>query len=185
MRLRLHGILERSLTNGPGERFVCWFQGCSIKCPNCFNPETHDMCGGVETTTTALLDEISRATGISGVTISGGEPFDQVDALYDLLKGIRDNLPLNIQVYSGYTLTELEASPDTMACLKLIDWLIAGRFKESLQIDHGPYGSSNQALHLLSGLPWPSEISESVEVQVDSQGEVVVTGFPGDWKVFE
>ena len=184
MRLRVHGILERSLTNGPGERFVCWFQGCTIKCPDCFNPETHDRHGGTDSSTEALFDAVLAVDGISGVTISGGEPFDQVDALYDLLKRIRDNTSLNILVYSGYTPVELESSPVAVACLKQIDWLISGRFDRSLQLQGGPYGSSNQVLHELSGEPWNHANCASLEVQVDSLGEIVVTGFPGDWKAF-
>ena len=185
MQLRIHAILERSLTNGPGERFVCWFQGCSIRCPGCFNPETHDPLGGYAMRTSELFDQMSMVDGINGVTISGGEPFDQAEALRELVTEIRNKVPLNILVYTGFTLEELESSPTTAACLRRIDWLISGGFDRAHRINHGPMGSSNQVIHQLSGLAWCPGFSQSVEVQVDTRGELVVTGFPGDWKGLE
>lgn len=185
MQLRVHAVLERSLANGPGERFVCWFQGCSIKCPGCFNPETHDRHGGFVSSTRELVDQITAVDGIAGVTISGGEPFDQAEALLELLTEIRNKTPLNTLVYSGFTLEELSLSPAAISCLRQIDWLICGRFERTQRIDQGPTGSSNQVIHQLSGLSWCPETSESVEVQVDTRGELVVTGFPHDWKGFE
>ncbi|MCU0780030.1 MAG: radical SAM protein [Akkermansiaceae bacterium] len=45
MTLRLHAFLPRSRANGPGWRSVVWVQGCSLGCPGCFNPQTHDWEG--------------------------------------------------------------------------------------------------------------------------------------------
>ena len=73
MILRLHAVEPRSAANGPGTRFVIWFQGCTIGCPGCFNPLTHstrtNRLVGIEALVGQVLEHAER---IEGVTISGG-----------------------------------------------------------------------------------------------------------------
>ena len=72
--LRLHGFEPCSAANGPGRRAVLWVQGCTLACPGCFNPRTHDRSGdqvGVD----ELFSRIDQlGDRIEGVTVSGGEP---------------------------------------------------------------------------------------------------------------
>jgi anaerobic ribonucleoside-triphosphate reductase activating protein len=83
--MRIHQILEMSNANGPGLRFVIWVQGCYRKCRGCFNSETHDPYGGYELEVSKIIEQIPLAK-VSGITISGGEPFEQAEELLALLK---------------------------------------------------------------------------------------------------
>ena len=107
MKLRLSGIKPESVVDGPGIRFVLYVQGCSRRCPGCHNPGTHDPAGGVEADLGLVLGWIREARpALDGVTFSGGEPFEQAEALAELAKGVR-RLGLDIVIYSGYTFEEL------------------------------------------------------------------------------
>ena len=44
--LRLSGIVEESIVDGEGIRFVVFTQGCPHHCPGCHNPQTHPFEGG-------------------------------------------------------------------------------------------------------------------------------------------
>jgi len=151
MKIRLHAFEPASRANGPGMRAVVWFQGCTLACPGCFNPGTHDPQGGYESDTDTLATEIlALGARIKGITISGGEPFQQPKALFDLLRRLADS-HLSRLVFSGYTLPEINRLPLGPSILRHIDVLIAGRYVASRQLGHGLLSSANQQLHLLTG----------------------------------
>ena len=77
MKLRLHAFEPGSRANGPGLRAVVWFQGCTLGCPGCFNPTTHDPGGGYDTDTESVAQPIRAAGRIEGVSISGGDPISE------------------------------------------------------------------------------------------------------------
>ncbi|MFH1265139.1 MAG: 4Fe-4S single cluster domain-containing protein, partial [Planctomycetota bacterium] len=84
MKIRLHAFEPASRANGPGLRAVVWFQGCTLRCPGCFNPGTHNPLSGHESDTATLAAEIlAIRRKIEGVSVSGGEPFQQPEALLD------------------------------------------------------------------------------------------------------
>ncbi len=183
--LRLHGRLARSRANGPGLRSVIWFQGCTLACRDCFNPESHVPTAGRDIEVAGLVDEILRDTAaIEGVTISGGEPLQQPEALLALLTGLRGGSGLSTLVFSGYRLEEIGRGPVGRACLDQIDLLVAGRYVPARHQGHGLLGSSNQEIHFLSDRYVPSDLENlpQAEVQVDPAGRVRVTGVgaPGD-----
>src|SRR3989304_3674204 len=139
-----------SRSNGPGLRAVIWFQGCTLSCPGCFNPQTHPTYGGFEVTTERLAAElIARAPTIEGISFSGGEPFQQAEPLLDLVVRLSES-PLSLIAFSGYTLSEIQAIPQRPAILNYLDVLIAGRYVEGKHLGHSLLGSSNQHIHLLS-----------------------------------
>ena len=84
MDIRIAGTVEDSIVDGPGLRFVVFVQGCPHHCEGCHNPETHDFSAGKLTTTDALYEMCMENPLCSGVTFSGGEPFCQPEALYEL-----------------------------------------------------------------------------------------------------
>ena len=89
-------------TLGPGRRLGIWFQGCSIRCPGCISMDTWAEGRGnttVEEVVNSIIPWISKADGI---TISGGEPFDQPDALLELTARIRSKTEADILVFTGY-----------------------------------------------------------------------------------
>src|SRR3982750_2714627 len=75
---------------GPGRRIGLWLQGCSIGCPNCISRDTWEAEPGKAIEIAALLAWCREVTQnvLDGVTISGGEPFDQPDALLALLRSL-------------------------------------------------------------------------------------------------
>ena len=146
MKIRVNSILRESYANGPGKRAVLWVQGCARNCPGCFNPGTHDPRAGqwMETTEAA---EILSSEENDGVTISGGEPFDQREALSELLSLLRRKSVPSILVFTGYSYEAIRNVP----CLKDIDALICGPFQPELPPDYERFCSSaNQQLILLT-----------------------------------
>jgi anaerobic ribonucleoside-triphosphate reductase activating protein len=150
MEIRLHAFEPASRANGPGLRAVIWFQGCTLRCPGCFNPATHDPQGGYQSDTEDLAAGIlALGHSIEGVSISGGEPFQQPAPLLDLLEQLRDS-HLSRLVFTGYTLPGITDLPLGPTILARIDVLIAGRYAASRRASHRLLGSTNQQIHFLT-----------------------------------
>src|SRR3569833_4572346 len=90
------GRIPLSSVNGPGRRAVIHVQGCTLSCRGCWNPETHKHGLGRQFEPIQLAQWISsQGSNIEGVTFSGGEPLQQSDELYVLLRLIRVNMTKN------------------------------------------------------------------------------------------
>lgn len=102
------------VTLGPGKRLGIWFQGCSIHCKGCIAPENQPFDETFSMNLKDFIDEISHVlSGADGVTISGGEPLDQKEALVSLLTEINSLGKSDILLYSGYSKgTALEILPE-------------------------------------------------------------------------
>ena len=177
--LRIHSILRRSRANGPGIRYVVWFQGCSQGCPGCFNPDTHDPAGGYSVALEDLAGEIAaRQTEFEGITISGGEPLEQSDALLALLSAIRASTGLSVMLFSGRTIEEIRAMPNGPAILALTDVLIDGRYDPSRHLGMGLRGSDNQRVHLLTDRYTLEEVEAvpQAEVIIGADGTLTLSG---------
>ena len=151
--MKLHAFAAGSRANGPGLRAVVWFQGCTIGCPGCFNPDTHSADAGQPLETGEVWARIDRArasaAGLEGVSFSGGEPFQQPDALRELVErcaGAR----LSVVIFSGYTRRAIEALPLGPSILARADVLIAGPYRREEHSGAGLLGSANQRIHFLS-----------------------------------
>src|SRR5689334_21185334 len=107
---RVHAVEPRSRANGPGARFVVWLQGCTLGCPGCFNPATHEPGGGREVSVAELAAQLAATPGIEGLSLSGGEPMQQPAAAAALLDAARA-LGLSTLAFSGYTEDEIRALP--------------------------------------------------------------------------
>jgi len=131
VNIRVAGIIKESIVDGPGIRFSIFTQGCPHICDGCHNPDTHDFEGGNDMSAALLLADIEKDPLLSGVTFSGGEPFCQSKAVYELAVKVK-GLGLNIMAYSGWTLEQLlEMSEDDKyigLLLEQIDYLVDGRF---------------------------------------------------------
>lgn len=127
--LRLAGIVPESIVDGPGIRFAVFVQGCPHCCPGCHNPETHDFSAGTETTAARLLADLDAHPYLSGITLSGGEPFAQAKALTVFAQAARAR-GKHLMAYTGYTFEELLASPDPSVhdLLGHLDLLVDGPF---------------------------------------------------------
>jgi anaerobic ribonucleoside-triphosphate reductase activating protein len=177
--LRVHNFLPFSHANGPGLRAIIWVQGCSLRCPGCFNPETHPFEGGEMVTVSDLFDRIvALGDAIEGITVSGGEPLQQWRPLLALLRRVRQETTLSILLFTGYTWAEIQQMPDARALLACADVLIAGRYDPSQHLARGLRGSANQTVHLLTDR-YTTDDLESVppaEVIITAKGEVAVSG---------
>jgi len=145
-KLRVAGVVPGSITDGPGIRFAIFVQGCAHNCPFCQNPETHDYNSGTERDTDELLGHIKKDPMLTGVTFSGGEPFDQPGPLAELGREVKA-LGLELAAYSGYLYEQLLADPDKRELLELCDVLIDGPFiMEQRNLDIRFKGSENQRI---------------------------------------
>jgi anaerobic ribonucleoside-triphosphate reductase activating protein len=181
--LRVHGFERRSRANGPGVRATLWVQGCSLGCPGCFNPGTNPgthAAAGPDTPVAELVDRIlAEGEGIEGLTISGGEPFEQADGLLALLTAVRAADPrLSVLVFSGFTLEEIEGRPRGPETLALIDVLIDGRYLAGERLGRGLRGSGNQRIQLLSARYTLAEVEATPdgEIRIDPAGGLVISG---------
>lgn len=152
MKIRLASpITVDSIVDGPGLRAVLWTQGCIHNCKGCHNSQTHDLVSGFEVDTSTISKEIEKLKLHRGVTLSGGEPFLQSEALAEVAKTCKDN-DLDVWVYTGYTFEELtdKKNPsyfNNLNLLRNIDVLVDGRFIEAKRdISLKFRGSSNQRI---------------------------------------
>lgn len=171
-------------TLGPGRRVGIWFQGCSIRCPGCISADTWKVGVGrvdIDSVAAAVAPWLVEADGI---TISGGEPFDQHEALISLLTLLRKSFDGDVLVYSGHPMEMLGAHLDAMPAL--IDALITDPYEAAAEQTRSLRGSDNQRLHLLTELGeqrFGSYVNRpferSFDLVLDPAGEVWMAGIPG------
>lgn len=149
--MRISGIISESIVDGPGIRLVVFFQGCSHNCLGCHNPDTHSFSGGKEITVDEIIDKIEKAPYLDGITLSGGDPFFQVEEMLKLLKIVKEKTNVNVWVYSGYTFEEIielgKKKNEYLEVIKYIDVLVDGRFifeKRDISLQYK--GSTNQRI---------------------------------------
>ncbi|MBG6028316.1 4Fe-4S cluster-binding domain-containing protein [Proteus columbae] len=172
-------------TLGPGKRIGIWFQGCSLCCKGCLSPDTWER-KTASTTVDAIIQQIQPWFSFAdGITISGGEPFEQPEALYALLTALRQQFSGDIFIYSGYHWNEIE--PQVTKMSGLIDALMSGRYQventQSLMLR----GSDNQQLHCLTAMgrarfsAFDRSVTEEdkvLDLSLDNQGRIYLTGIP-------
>ncbi|POA55359.1 MULTISPECIES: 4Fe-4S cluster-binding domain-containing protein [unclassified Pseudomonas] len=185
MQLSLSRVHFPVTTLGPGRRLGIWFQGCSIRCPGCISADTWGPGQrrlDIDQLLTQLVPWLREADGI---TLSGGEPFDQFEALLLLLQGLRRQSPVDILVYSGYPLERLQ--PQLRKAQGLIDGLISDPYEERLEQSLALRGSDNQRLTLLTPLGHarlasyerPLEAADkALDLMFDANGSVWMAGIP-------
>ncbi len=142
-------------TLGPGNRLVIWTRGCKRHCPGCANPELWDTAGAKNISPADLFQitaNIHRETPADGITISGGDPFDQLPQLLEYLELCRTLRPAvdDILVYTGADFDILSQSLDPETLRRIhsnIDVLIDGPYIEEQNFsDLVLRGSANQRI---------------------------------------
>ena len=179
MLINLHSTIKSSRVNGPGDRFVIWTQGCRKMCKNCYNPETWSHYRNNLIDIDLLVEEIKNSS-TTGVTISGGDPFEQPEELFYLLGEIKQlDLSDGVIVFSGYTIDEIRVREELRKSLDYIDVLIDGLYIDEKRITNGLAGSSNQEFHFLTDKISRDSIAIDQEVEIHSLGDLIqITGFP-------
>lgn len=150
MSLQVAGFLEHSTVNGAGFRSVLFLSGCPHHCPECHNASMQAYDYGERLDIQSILDRILKNKPlIDGVTLSGGEPFEQSEALLPLVAALKEE-GLNIWCYSGYLLEQLQKDPVKAKLLQYIDVLVDGPFILALKDETLKFrGSSNQHIYSL------------------------------------
>jgi anaerobic ribonucleoside-triphosphate reductase activating protein len=155
--IKIAGILEDSIVDGPGVRFVVFVQGCPHDCHGCHNNKARDFNGGEDADIYKLAEKIIKSR-VSKVTFSGGEPFAHPAELAKIARLVRDFKEIEIITYTGYQLEELlEAAghnPDIKDLLAETNYLVDGKFEQDKKrIDWFYRGSSNQRIFDITCYP--------------------------------
>ncbi len=144
--MRIAGTVQDSIVDGPGFRFTVFTQGCSHHCPGCHNPQTHDPSGGTEHTVEELLERMRSNPLTDGLTLSGGEPFEQPEDCLLLAQGAHES-GLNVWSYTGYLFEFLrdQGTEAQKVLLREVDVLVDGPFLLDQRTLSLPWrGSRNQ-----------------------------------------
>lgn len=194
-RMAVHAVIPSTSTNGPGLRYGIWVQGCGKGCPGCFNPRAlprlHEdapdfkppaMSGWIEIG--ALVEMIRKQMEVSeveGVSMSGGEPFDQPEALRVLFEAVRE-MGMSVLVFTGYMIEELRENPETRIFFEpepLVDVLIDGPYVKEKSVEGELRGSENQRIHLLTDRYKVEDLEPlgPLECIINPDGSISVTGF--------
>lgn len=152
MRINLSRLHFPVTTLGPGRRIGIWLQGCRLHCPGCVSMDTWASDRG-ETTVAAVMEALAPwLPEADGITISGGEPFDQPLALEALLRALRQTsgTGCDVLVYSGYSWETI--APRIASWPDLVDVLISDPFDPNAGQTLAWRGSDNQRMNLLTPL---------------------------------
>ena len=172
--MRIERAVNYVRTLGPGLRLCIWVNGCLRGCPGCVSQRLQQPDDSTD------VDIYEYFAGynldkIDGVTVSGGEPFEQPEELsrlveYLVRRGVRD-----ILVYTGYTLSELKAQKNDSidSILGKIAVLIDGPYVMEMDTGKGNLkGSDNQCIHYL--IPEYRELYEAYMNDLRSPDEVIL-----------
>ena len=186
---------------GPGRRAGIWLQGCSIGCPGCVSRDTWDPRGGapmaVDEVLSWIADRSEQDRELDGITITGGEPTEQPEALFALAAGIdrlrrRGVFTGDVLCFTGRVETEFAAACPWAA--QFIDAVITGTFRITQPTELLWRGSANQRLIPLTERgreryePFGQATAERPELQVTvADGQVWMIGIPrrGDLQQLE
>ena len=198
--IRLSRVLYPVTVLGPGARIGIWSQGCSIGCAGCISRDTWDPAGGADVGIDELVEQCDRWAGdgdVAGVTLSGGEPFEQPEALAALLGALdrwrrERGSELDLLCYSGFP--EARLRRDHAAVLERLDAVIPGAYVASWAPGGAWRGSGNQSIVPLTALgraryaSVPDDPPDTPAVQfVVGEDEIWMIGVPrpGDMERIE
>lgn len=164
-----------------------WVQGCSIRCPGCFNAHIWPQDRGRVVDVKELAEQVIATIGIEGVTFLGGEPFEQAEGLAELGSRVRA-AGLSLLTFSGYEYELLvnASRRDWSKLLAVTDLLIDGPFDRSQPDAVRPWvGSRNQSFRFLSPrylylAEQLDAIPDGLEVRITRDGRVFINGMRSD-----
>jgi len=180
MNIQIGHTLDSSEIYGPGLRAVLWVQGCTLACKGCWNTQYWSRLAGATSTTEEILEQWKKTPGLEGVTLLGGEPLQQAEAVLNLIQGAQE-LGLSVFLYTGY---EPEDFTSVMqACFNMSDIVVTGRYVHALRNTNLRWrGSTNQVVHFPTPRYQSLQFEErhEVEVHLSSEGELAVYGYATD-----
>jgi anaerobic ribonucleoside-triphosphate reductase activating protein len=183
--LQIERIFYPLETLGYGKRIGIWTIGCPHACFNCSNPELWKENKYKDLPMSYIFQMLSAVKGkVDVVTISGGEPFQQIKELRELVHYIYSNISDDILLYSGYTLDELKRmdNPDVDDILGHVAAFVDGKYEDEKNDNSPLKGSSNQVVHILNEKyrsRYENLLKGSRQVQtVFVQNDVLAFGIP-------
>lgn len=163
MRLQVNRVAHPVTVLGPGRRLGLWVQGCRLHCPGCGSIDTWDPHGGlpVDTVTFATdLADLVTEHQLTGLTITGGEPTEQADALADVVTRLHgalharpssgDRPEFDVLVFSG--LATRAAARRAPALWAVADAAVCGPYRPDRPSADPLIASANQELVKLTPL---------------------------------
>ncbi|WP_216355373.1 4Fe-4S single cluster domain-containing protein [Gilliamella apicola] len=172
-------------TLGPGKRLGIWFQGCSLRCEGCISVDTWATAKTLIPIDQLMMALSSYIPLVDGITISGGEPFDQFDALLAIVAQLREKTKVDILLYTGYSIEDI---PDQLQQIKpYIDVLISDPFQRQTSQTLRLRGSDNQRLHCFTSQAkekyayYQQVVTTNdnvLDVMFDAEGVVWFAGIP-------
>lgn len=169
--LNISHIEDENYVNGDGCRFVIWFQGCTLGCPECWNKYTWSNDAKLLISPEELFSKIRSNSRIAGVTFTGGEPFQQLPDALRLARMIKSNTDLTLHVFTGYELNEL-VGLEQKELLTLADVIVSGRFNPSKE-------NNNQKVSKKENNLWEFN-NTNIEIDINDDCDLIVTGYPDD-----
>jgi anaerobic ribonucleoside-triphosphate reductase activating protein len=171
-------------TLGPGRRIGLWFQGCSIRCPGCISVDTWEAGVGIVDVSIVYDDLDRHVQAADGLTVSGGEPFEQPKSLALVLAHWRARSKGSVLVFTGYEFDKISEWLNENPTL--IDAVVTGPFRSDLPQTLAMRGSDNQRLHILSDLgremlEYDRNITDAdrrLDVMFDENGHAWMAGIP-------
>ena len=183
MNWQLNNIKYPVHNLGYGKRIGIWVQGCDLGCSGCINQTLWSKSNGKPINVLDVANlVIELSNDYDGVTISGGEPFQQYEQLLTFIQLIKRSTNLDIYCFTGYDLDELnQLYPDQVYSL-LIDRLMTGRYIKSLHSNDNLKGSTNQKLfEFNNGSPIEiSEINDNAKIglYIGKDNQIQMTAIP-------
>ncbi len=183
MKLRVFKILKHTKVEGPESRYSIWVQGCSRHCKGCQAVHTWSHSGGQLYETSDIIKDILNQKDIEGITLLGGEPFEQAEALGEITEATK-KAGLGVLCFTGNLIENLHKDKKNKKLLANIDLLIDGDFQiENLDYSRPWCGSSNQKYHFLTTRYDETifqKYKNKVEVNIYPNGTVFINGM-GDF----
>ena len=179
--IAIYGKIVPSDVDGPGERAVIHFAGCSVGCKGCFNPQTHDATAPGVWRDSAKLIARAMLTVSPRVTISGGEPTDQMEGLYALCLALREQGCDDIVMFTGKRVEAHQRNMlwNLLIANEMVDVVVDGPFVQGRIATTGLRGSDNQRILPITD-KWTEDDFQDREIEftLGEDGKVVLTGFP-------
>ena len=184
LALRVARFLPCTEAEGPFRRFALWVQGCTLGCPGCCNPGMFDPAGGTRVAVADLkraLEGAARRLSIEGLTVVGGEPTEQANALAPLAAHAQE-LGLGVVVYTGRTWEAARRAPGMTSLLRHVDTLVTGPFDRAHPETRRAFvGSANQRLvHRTARYDDPTLWlgPRGAELRLSPTGDLLAVGMP-------
>lgn len=184
MELRLHSLAYPVTALGPGRRVAVWVAGCPLRCKGCITPGLLSADAGKSITIERVAKRLfTLPTSLDGITLTGGEPFAQAQALSVLLDAIKAERPQwNVLTFSGFPLEQLRrGTPWQRSLLARTDVLVDGPYAARLPGHHPLLASANQRMHLLTGRA--RELEEKLSALRTNVANLGLNSDANDWLI--